>query len=92
MAPRKALLLQFRYLNELQQFISVNLGPQSSPAPCCNLLNPSPFSPTPGEPVELHKGSMWLETSEPSRGFFAFPLIMGAVEPKKKDPKGQCSE
>lgn len=88
MAPPKALLLQFRYLNELQQFISVNLGPQSSPAPCCNMLNPSPFSPTPGKPVELHKGSMWLETSEPSRVFFCISSDYGSCRTKKKGSQG----
>lgn len=52
-APLKAPLQQFRYLKELQQFISVNLDPQSPPAPCCNMFTPSPSSPITGEPVEF---------------------------------------
>lgn len=52
-APLKAPLQQFRYLKELQQFISVNLDPQSPPAPCRNTFTPSPSSPITGEPVEF---------------------------------------
>lgn len=59
-----------------------------TPAPCCNTLTPSPSSPAAGEPVELHKGSMWLETSarEPSRvlGFFLhFPLLWELANEEK---------